>query len=140
MSQEQTSHTRPDTPSDDSDNQDREVYIRYIPRNSVKKMKLMPEPAGTVDCTACGQWAAHHELFGNPCCKKKSYCLECFLGQYKKKVGAKFHIPSVINCKKCLHIFPNPLAPDSDLESLIKINQVVTLPVKTTDQIWNYIK
>ena len=85
MDQEQsTLFIGPDTPSDDSDNnQEREVYIRYIPRKSVKKIKLIPEPAGTADCATCGQWAAHHELFGNPCCKTKLFCMECFLEEYQ---------------------------------------------------------
>ena len=67
MDQEQsTSYTRPDTPSDDSENNQER---RYIPRKSVKK-NLISDPASTVDCATCGQWVAHHELFGNPCCKK----------------------------------------------------------------------
>ena len=139
MNQEQS---RPSTPSEDSNNENNEpeVYTRYIPRRNVKKIKLIPEQAATTNCSLCGQWAAHHELFGNPCCKTKLYCLECFLGEYRKPSGSKFLIPTLISCKNCLHIFPNPLAPDTDLESLIKINQVAVLPIRTTDQVWHYAK
>ena len=113
--------------------------LQYKCKNVVKKVQVTEDQNNSVGrCIVCDRLFPIDCIFSNPCCQEKNFCLNCFLKDYRTLEGTVYTTNTIIQCPSCLALFPNPLAPSSDIESLIKINQTKTLQVRSTDRIWNF--